>query len=42
VALHHRDFSVSLSLVRRNYTDMLRLRNPRSDKFGRLVLEWGF
>ncbi|MBE0620330.1 MAG: lipid A deacylase LpxR family protein [Burkholderiales bacterium] len=42
VALHHGDFSVSFSLVRRNYTDVLRLWNPRSDKFGRLVLEWAY
>ena len=40
VALHHGDFSVSFSLVRRNSSDVLRLWNPKSDKFGRLVLEW--
>jgi len=42
VAFHHSDFSVSFSLVRRNYTDVTRLWHPRSDKFGRLVLEWAF
>lgn len=42
VALHHGNFSVSFSLVRRNYTDVLRLWNPSSDKFGRVVFEWGF
>mgnify|MGYP001575866538 FL=1 len=41
-ALHYGDFSLSFSLVRRNYTDVLRLWNPRSDKFGRLVLEWAY
>ncbi len=42
VALHRGDFSVSFSLVRRNYTDVLRLWNPSSHKFGRLVLEWAY
>jgi hypothetical protein len=42
MALHYRDFSFSFSLVRRNYTDVLRLWNPQSDKFGRLVLEWAY
>jgi hypothetical protein len=41
-ALHYGDFSLSFSLVRRNSTDVLRLWHPRSDKFGRLVIEWGF
>ncbi len=40
VAWHQGDFSVSFSLVRRNYADVLRLWNPKSDKFGRLVFEW--
>jgi len=40
VALHYGDFSLSMSLVRRNSSDVLRLWNPSSDKFGRLVLEW--
>ena len=40
VAWHHGDFSVSFSLVRRNSTDVLRLWHPKSDKFGRLVIEW--
>ena len=42
VALHHGNFSLSFSLVRRNSTDVLRLWHPQSDKFGRLVLEWAF
>lgn len=42
VAVHYSDFSLSFSLVRRNYADVLRLWNPSSDKFGRLVLEWAF
>ena len=42
VALHYGDFSLSISLVRRNYTDVLRLWNPNSDKFGRVVLEWAY
>jgi len=42
VALHYRDISFSFSLVRRNYADVLRLWNPQSDKFGRLVLEWAY
>ena len=41
-AVHYGDFSLSISLVRRNYTDVLRLWNPSSDKFGRVVLEWAF
>ena len=42
LAWHHRDFSLSFSLVRRNYTDVLRLWNPKSDKFGRVVAEWTY
>lgn len=42
VAAHYGDFSFSFSLVRRNYTDVLRLWHPHSDKFGRVVLEWSF
>ena len=42
VALHRGDFSLSVSLVRRNYTDVLRLWHPNSDKFGRVVLEWAY
>ena len=41
-AVHYRDFSFSFSLVRRNYADVLRLWNPNSDKFGRVVVEWAF
>jgi hypothetical protein len=42
VAAHYGDFSFSFSLVRRNYTDVLRLWHPNSDKFGRVVLEWTY
>jgi lipid A 3-O-deacylase len=42
LAVHHGDYSFSFSLVRRNYADVLRLWNPNSDKFGRVVFEWAF
>ncbi len=42
VAAHYGDISFSFSLVRRNYTDVLRLWHPNSDKFGRVVLEWTY
>jgi hypothetical protein len=41
-ALLFLDRQPSFSLVRRNFADVLRLWNPNSDKFGRLVLEWAF